>query len=230
MRCAIMQPTYLPWSGYFNLAAQVDYFIILDDVQFNKRSWQQRNRILQNGQELILSVPVFTKNKRDQLIKDVEINNESNWQQTHLKSIEMSYRKSKYKNELMPLIENIYSNKATLLADFNVNFIMKILNLLEIDVKVIKSSEIPVYGKKSEYLIELCKHLNCTDYLSPPGSKDYIEEERNFENSIVALNYQSYVPKPYEQLNTENFISHLSIIDMIFNIGIMETKKRILEN
>jgi len=225
MQCAIMQPTYLPWSGYFNLATQVDFFIILDDVQFNKRSWQQRNRILQNGKEIFLSVPVFTKGRSEQLINEVQINNESNWRESHLKSIQMAYSKSKYKDELMPLLEELYSFKTDSLADFNLKFITLIFELLSIKTKVIRSKDIPVCGKKSDYLLNICNYLECDEYLSAIGSKSYIEEEEVFKNSSVKVAYQNYNPAIYEQLSKEAFISHLSIIDVIFNIGIEQAKR-----
>lgn len=227
MKCAIMQPTYLPWSGYFNLIKEVDYFVILDDIQFNKRSWQQRNRILQNGQELYLSIPVFTKGKREQKIYEVEIDNQTNWRESHLKSLTMSYSKSPYKNELLPFLVELYKFETSSLLEFNIKFIELMIDFLGLKTKIIFSKDLPLFGKKSSYLLEICEYLGCNTYLSPVGSKEYIEEERIFESSDVKVIYQSYKPCEYNQLSTTEFVSHLSIIDVVFNLGREQTKKYI---
>jgi len=219
-----MQPTYLPWSGYFNLIKNVDYFVFLDDVQFNKRSWQQRNRILQNGEELILSVPVFTKNRSKQKIYEVIINDDINWKKQRLKSLEFSYQKSKYFSEIMPIIFEIYSFETISLAEFNINLIKIIAKALNIESKFILSKEINSSTHKSQHLLDICNSLKCDSYLSPTGSKDYIDSEALFEDNPIMIEYQKYNPKPYTQLNSGEFHSHLSIIDVLFNIGIENTK------
>ena len=96
MKIGISQPTFLPWQGYLALINYVDEFIILDDVQFDKRSWQQRNKIKLNNKELVLTIPVKTKGRYEQKIYEVAINNQTNFIEKHLKSIFLSYKKSKY--------------------------------------------------------------------------------------------------------------------------------------
>ena len=98
---AISQPTYLPWIGYFGLIMNSDTFIFLDDVQFDKRSWQQRNKIKSNIGEIYISVPVKTKGKSKQLFKDVEVNNRK-FYISHLKSIKLNYSKTKYFDKIFP--------------------------------------------------------------------------------------------------------------------------------
>ncbi|WP_368634249.1 WbqC family protein [Kurthia gibsonii] len=227
MKCAIMQPTYLPWSGYFNLINEVDYFVFLDDVQFNKRSWQQRNRILQNGKELMLSIPVLTKNKSTQKIIDVEINNEIDWKKQHLKSIEFSYKKSEFYNQIMPFVEMIYRFQTNKLVDFTLHFILKTIELLAINTTIVYSHSINSKTKKSQHLIDICTYLNCEHYLSPQGSKEYIEAENLFEKSNINVIYQSFNPSAYKQTNTNDFISHLSILDVLFHLGVEGTKEYI---
>ena len=110
MKVAIMQPTYLPWSGYFGLMQAVDVFVLLDSVQFTRRSWQQRNQIKTARGGQWLSVPVLSKGKRDQLIREVEVDQSSGFAAIHRKSIEMSYAKTPYFNEyagtLLPMLDN----------------------------------------------------------------------------------------------------------------------------
>ena len=109
MRIAIMQPTYLPWAGYFELIDNCDLFIFFDDVQFVKKSWQQRNKIKTPKGELLLTVPVLTKGKRGQLIKDVHINNDLSWRSKHLVSIESNYQRAPFYKEHIESIRRIYS-------------------------------------------------------------------------------------------------------------------------
>ena len=103
MKGAIMQPTYLPWAGFFNLISDVDVFVILDDVLFEKHSWQSRNRILQNGKELLLSIPIASQS-HETCIKDIMISSNSKWGKKHLQTIQQSYAKSPYKADLLSLL------------------------------------------------------------------------------------------------------------------------------
>ena len=96
MKVAIMQSTYLPWVGYFALMKSVDVFIILDSVQFSKRSWQQRNQIKTESGAKWLTVPVISKGKKDQLIADVKIDYSSKFPESHINMIEQNYRKSPF--------------------------------------------------------------------------------------------------------------------------------------
>src|SRR3981081_1029831 len=109
MKIGIMQPTYLPWMGYFELMASSEVFVFLDDVQFNKKSWQQRNRIKGPNGELLITVPVLNKGKRDQAICEVCINNDDrDWGKKHLRSVELSYQKSPFFDWLYSDLREIY--------------------------------------------------------------------------------------------------------------------------
>ena len=122
-----MQPTFLPWIGYFDMMDQVDHFILYDDVQLAKRSWQIRNRIKTAQGELFLTVPVKkTKNRDELLISEAEISYEENWQSKHLKSIEIAYGKAPYFSEVFHFICGLYSAKERFLGDFNSQFIISV--------------------------------------------------------------------------------------------------------
>ena len=108
-----MQPTYLPWSGYFGLFNCVDFFVFLDSVQFDKRSWQQRNYIRDNSDKILLSIPVLSKGQFHQKINQVKINNDLNWKKKHLNSIFHSYSKSKFFNEFFPELSKIYNEEVS---------------------------------------------------------------------------------------------------------------------
>lgn len=228
MKCAIMQPTFIPWAGYFNLMSQVDVFVFLDDVQFNKRSWQQRNRVIQpSGEELVLSVPVHSKGKYDQKINEVEINEATNWREKHKKTLQLSYSKSLFREELFEIVDKLYEQKISNLSEFNKYLIVMLNELLNINTKIISSSELDFIDTKSAYLVKICRQLDCEIYLSPLGSKTYIEEEQIFQTEGIEVIYQSFQPKEYVQRHSKEFITSLSILDVIANIGLKETEKYI---
>ena len=217
MRVAIMQPTYLPWSGYFALMQSVDVFIFLDSVQFAKRSWQQRNQIKtpQGGQWL--TVPVASKGKRDQLICDAELDDSTNFTNTHRKSIENNYAKAPWFDTLAPaLLANI--EQKMLLADLNINIIEHCRALLGIETSLLRSSRLHGSGAKADLLASLCEEVGATEYISVPGSKDYLGNSRAFEDIGVPVRYFNYRHPEYPQLFGD-FLPYMSVIDMLFNCG-----------
>lgn len=226
MKCAIMQPTYLPWAGYFHLIAEVDIFCFLDDVQFARRSWQQRNRILLNHTVKYLTIPTLSKGNRDQLINEVFTNESKNWRNQHKKTLYHGYAKHPYSNQILPLLSQCLDQNSQSLAEINIGIITAIKEMLGIPTPLLRTSNIPVYGKRSEYLLKICKNLGVNTYLSAAGSKPYIENEGLFKD--IKVEYQEYIPRPYPQINVTRFVPYLSIVDMIANIGLKETLNHIL--
>ena len=217
-RVAIMQPTYLPWCGYFGLMHAVDVFVLLDSVQFARRSWQQRNQIKGANGAQWLSVPVLSKGKRDQLISDVEIDKTDNFASAHRKTIEMSYGKTAffkaYADELLPLLDN----PSPRLADLTMSLILWLKSQLGITTQVLRSSELTGSGAKGELLASLCQGLGASTYISPPGSKDYLDETDAFEKIGVPVKYYEFKHPQYPQ-PFGDFIPYMSTIDMLFNCG-----------
>lgn len=220
MTCAIMQPTYLPWLGYFDLIRSVDVFVISVHVQFEKQSWQQRNRIRDKSGEIMLTVPVLSGDGFSKRIMDVNIDYSRQMLNKHLRIIQQVYAKSKNFKLIFPDIEAIYSKKPERLMDLNVDLIHLGMKYLGIDTRIVFSSELDVQGKRVESLIDMCGKLNCSTYLSPIGSKVYIDENNLFPENNIELIYQQYTPPVYPQVNCENFISHLAFIDYLFNIDL----------
>lgn len=218
MKCAIMQPTYLPWPGYFNLIAQVDIFVFLDDVQFEKRSWQSRNRVLLNSSSHWLTVPVKL-NSRSQKINSVLIDEEQNWREKHRLLLNHAYARNPFKHQITELVELICDDSLKYLADLNIELIKACAKNLCLNTTFLSASEINAGGKRSEHLLNICRKLGCTEYLSPIGSADYLKEDGLFTNSEVRLSFQNFAPKSYVQLGSSDFISHLSIVDVIANMS-----------
>lgn len=223
MKCAIMQPTYIPWLGYFDLIDQVDHFIFLDDVKLEKGSWHVRNRIKTGQGELMLTLPIRkTKSSLEMLILEAEINQQEKWKPKHLKSIQQSYQKTAFFKEVFPFFEALLESGPDTLSEFNIAIIKGISDRIGIRTQFHQSSRMRTReGVKEARLIDLCLELGCAEYVSPPGSSAYINEESpggKFIGSPVALSYMSYVHPEYRQPSGD-FLSHMGVIDLLFNAG-----------
>lgn len=221
-----MQPAYLPWAGFFNLISESNKFVVLDDVQFEKSSWQSRNRILANGKVEYISVPI-QRCALDTKIKDVRVS-EGGWQRKHIKQLTQSYAKAKYKDEMLSIVVPVLEKKHVYLMDYSMNIIEEICSLIISEYDICFSSEFDMENKRSERLIKLCKFFKADEYLSPEGAREYIEEDGVFEAYKIPVRYQNYIPKEYSQIKTAEYISHLSIVDVIANNGIQKTKEFII--
>jgi len=221
-----MQPTYIPWIGYFDLIDKVDTFIFYDDVQLSKRSWQVRNKLRDKSGEYWLSIPVKKTASRDNLlIKDAVLNNDEKWKKKHLNRIRDSYSKSKHFTELYDFIEPIYIQAETL-SELNISLIRGLCKQLKIETKLIKSSTLKdIDGAKDFRLVSICQNLNIDNYLSPQGSANYINHHNTggeFTNQKINLFYHDYDHPLYNQMEN-NFISYLGVFDLIFNYGFDES-------
>ena len=166
-KCAIMQPSFFPWMGDFYMMDIVDKYVFLDDVKLSLSDWDVRNRIKGSNGEIMLTVPVKKSLSRTSLlIKDVFINNYERVRKKHLTAIQQSYSKSKYYDEIMPVINDIYNNKVERLNDFTQSAI-KILSIkMGIDVDFIQSSKIKgVKSVSDKRLISICNILECNMYI-----------------------------------------------------------------
>lgn len=213
-----MQPTYLPWMGYFDLIDRTDQFVFLDDVQFDHRSWQQRNRIKSSSGELMLTVPVLRKKKFEQEIRVVKTNTTAKWLKKHLVSIERNYKKTPYFDALFPDLKKIYEEFGDSLLPLNVNLIKYFSQFLGLKTNFIFSSTLKAEGQKAAKLFHICQKLKATEYLSPVGSFSYIEENNLFASNDIQLYYQHFEHPEYTQLYGD-FLPYMSILDLLFNEG-----------
>lgn len=219
MRLVIMQPSYLPWMGYFDLLLQSDYFLVYDNVQFDKDGWRNRNKIKTPNGPQWMTVPVLTKGQNKPTNKDIKINNLEFWSKKQLKSIEMNYKKAPHFNAVFPMIESVLSQEWNFLIDLNMTFIRKFCEYLKIHPKIGFSSELKLElpEGKNEKLIAICKHLKADKFYEPAGGQGYIDPEK-FRSEGIELTFQNFNPPEYPQLYGP-FISHLSVIDLFFNCG-----------
>lgn len=231
MIIAVMQPTFIPWLGYFDMIDKVDLFIYYDDVQLEKRSWQVRNKLKNTNGEFWLNVPISkTKSRNETFINNAEINYNENWIKNKIKSIEFSYKKSPYFEEVFPFICSVFK-EYNLLADFNINMIENIKDKIGITTKTIRSSKIlDINGNKDNRLVEIIKKLGFKNYLSSPGSINYINRYSKggaFVKNDIELYYNNYEHPIYKQLNND-FIPYLGVFDLLFNEGFNNSLKIIV--
>tara|TARA_B100000900_G_C20601050_1_gene725609 strand:- start:333 stop:1073 length:741 start_codon:yes stop_codon:yes gene_type:complete len=223
MILSVNQPTFLPWIGQFALIDQVDVFVFYDDVQLVKQSWDVRNRIKTQQGPIWLTLPIkHNKNFKELKFNVTEINNDLNWKKKHFKTLQNSYRKSKNYFEVIDWFENVIFNNFNFVSEMNIYLIKQICSKIGIETKFINSSDLKSSeGKKDIRLVKICKELNVKAYLSPIGSSAYIELNSpggEFTKNDIKLNYQNYKHPIYSQLYGD-FISHMSIVDLLFNVG-----------
>lgn len=219
MNATILQPTYLPWLGYFEMIDSVDMYVIFDHVQFVRKSWQQRNRIKTANGVVTLTVPV-TKEKRETRICDIDISyNNENMLEKHWQTISFAYSKSKYFNQYRETFEKIYSKKFIKLQDLNIEIIKNILDILDIKKHIVFSSELNLNKKidKTEAIVTLCKKLGITYLYDAKGAEEFIDTSL-FAKEDIVIEFQNYSHPKYFQLWGE-FVPYLSTIDLLFNEG-----------
>lgn len=218
MKCAIMQPTYFPWAGYFSLIDQVDAFVFLDDVQYERGTWQNRNRVLVNGQPHWLTVPA-RREFLGQAINQVTIDEKNNWRQKQFKLLSQAYAGHPYSADMLNAAKIIVAPDLTHLSKLNIKIITDLCRTLGITTKLLRSSELGIGGSRTERLINICEHLECDEYISPMGSAVYLAEDGFVEKTSIRLSFNDFVPAPYVQVNTQSFVSHLSVLDILANLG-----------
>lgn len=217
MKIAIHQPNFLPWTGYFHKISKSDIFVFLDDVQYSKNSFINRNRIKSPDGVLWLTVPVGQKNKFGQSIKDVEIiNSEKNLKKV-LYSIKVNYSRAKHFNELYPLIESVISlNINNNLSSLNIQLIEKITEYLNLNTEFVKASNLDgITGTSTERLVTICKKLGAKKYISGFGGNKYQDVEM-FNDAKIKCETYDFVHPVYQQL-WGDYVPNLSIIDYLFN-------------
>lgn len=215
---AIHQPNYIPWIGYFDKIAKSDIFVLFDDVQLPRgKSYVTRNRILAPNGPIWLTVPVKKKSKLLN-INEVEIAEEI-WNKKHWRSIEVSYCKSPFFNELKNAFKEIYIKNWMNLCELNVELIKKVMEILEIDTELVFSSEVPAEADKNERIIEVIKYFNGDKYISGKGagSQRYINEG-DFKKENIKLIFNEFKHPIYKQ-NYREFVPNMSVLDLLFNTG-----------
>ncbi|HBK6300855.1 TPA: WbqC family protein [Campylobacter jejuni] len=218
MTIAIMQPTFLPWMGYIYMIQKVDKFVFLDNVQFEQRSWQSRNKIKLQNKTYLFSLSC-QKAPQKTLLNDIKLSKDRRWRDKLLKTLHHTYSKTINYKKYFYLLESCLINNNKL-ADLNIEIITEICKDLKITTPLIRASSLNLPCVKRENLLfEICKILKAQSYLSPKGSKCYLEKDyaKNlFKQGNINIKYFDFICPSYQQQG-DNFIAYLSIIDFLFN-------------
>jgi hypothetical protein len=219
VKIAISQPTYLPWLGYLDLLDQVDKFVLLDTVQFEKRSWQQRNRMKAPRGLEWLTVPVKVKGRSTQTIEEVEMA-DPEFSKKHLDLVYSRYQTANYFADFFPQLSGILEEYCRdRLAVLNLHLIEWFMAVLGITVPLVLSSTLEVEGKRTALNVAICEQLCATKYYSAIGSAAYLLSELDlFTRKGIEVYFQNYIHPEYRQLFPP-FCPYASTLDLIFNEG-----------
>jgi len=226
MTIAIHQPNYLPWLGYFAKIFAADVFVLLDDVQYSKKSVGAKNYILSKDEKKTpLSVSVKMSNGAFQNYNKLQIEYNTNWHIKHINKIKDAYCKTNFYKEYFEQLDNILRKKHQYLSELNIEIILWLLTLLKnkTEIEISSKLQLPNLDDKNKRNIQLCKLFNADVYLSGQGAKKY-NVENEFIYAGIKLNYQQFNHPIYKQ-NSKVFNENLSILDALFNIGAEELKK-----
>lgn len=219
MNCAVLQPSYIPWRGYFDLIQRSDVFVFYDDVQYDAHGWRNRNRIKTANGPTWLTVPVSKKDHIDSglLIKDAEIVYQRSWHRSHLATIRQAYARAPHLETYEPLLEKHLSDPPQTLSELTIGLTIDLARELGIETRFVRSSELKAEGGQTERLVEIVRELDADRYISGPAAAAYLDQQR-FEDAGIALEYMSYDYPEYPQLHPP-FEPRVSVIDLLFMAG-----------
>jgi len=217
---AIVQSNYIPWKGYFDLIARSDLFVLLDDVQYTRRDWRNRNRIKTAQGLKWLSIPVETKGKYEQLIRDTEVSS-GEWARAHWDALKQAYGKAPWFAQEREWVEELYLGKApelSFLSEINRVFLAAIAERLGITTPLMSSSDYELEPGKTDRLLAICRQAGADIYLSGPAAQGYLDIEQFAEHGIEVewMDYGGY--EEYPQLYPP-FEHGVSVLDLVFMVG-----------
>lgn len=218
-----MQPSFIPWAGFFNLIAKSDKFILLDDAQYQKNSWHNRNRILLNGEVRWVTMPV-KQISINQKISESFFQEPVFWLKKNIRTLQHAYNKHPHAGDVMRLCDFISTKQYNTLAELNIDIILWLIKELNIHIDIKISSHIGINGKRTERLVGLLNEVGATEYFSPVGASQYLSDDGFSELTKVKLRIQEFEAKPYPQYKVVNFAEKLSILDVIANLGLGATR------
>ena len=211
------QPVYLPWLGLFHKIAMAEKFCIFDVAQYQTKDFNNRNKIKTNNGVIWLSVPVESKDHFKKFFCDIKIINDG-WNKKHFRSIDLSYKKSKYHELYINHIEELLlGHKYDYLTDLNFSTLKFGLDCLGLNIPIIKASDLNLSGYKSDLVLDMCIKTRCSDYIFGSEGKNYANES-DFLNNKIIPHFQNYQHPIYTQLHGE-FQPFMSIIDLLMNEG-----------
>jgi hypothetical protein len=219
MRLSVNQPCYLPWCGLFERIAGADLHVHLDDVQYSKNTYFNRNRVLDRaGREVMLTVPVSAA-LEDTFLRVKTAGD--GWRRKHQSSLTQCYPRTPVNASTHDALQELYGRSYANLAEVNIAFTEAIARMLGIATPMVRSSALSIDGQGAERLVAMCRHFGADRYYSPAGARNYIDPAQ-FADAAIALEYQTYEPEPYDQGSGRTFAAFLSVLDVLLRHGAEE--------
>ncbi len=222
------QPNLYPYGGFFAKAAAVDTFVIVDNTQYVKKQYHNRNRIkLMNGEVIWLSIPVRNAGRFMQKINEAEIDNTKSWARDHARTLLLNYKKAAFFDECFPPFEELLRREWRMLADFNIEVIKTCLCLLGITAPAPLASAEGISGEATGLILDICRKTGSDSYLHGMHSRDYVDFPMLDTAGVRSL-VQDFKPIEYPQVGSGPFAPNLSILDSLLNCGSVKTRELIL--
>lgn len=224
-RVAISQSNYIPWIGYFELINSVDTFILFENVQFTNRDWRNRNRIKSPQGAQWLTIPVVHKHRT--LIRDVTISS-VDWNRDHREVIRRNYSRAKAFQEIYPHIGDLYNSLSNIkfLSEVNECILRDLCSLFGVQTEIVAARwDLDLNLNPNEKILQICNDFSATKYITGPKALSYLDFGQ-FSNSKIEIEVFQYSKFEYQQQWSE-FIPNLSIIDVLLNVGLSETRRKI---
>jgi len=218
MIAAIHQPHYLPWLRYLEKIARADVFVVLDDVQYTKNGFQNRNKIKHVSGWMYLTVPV--KYRPGQRLGEVEIASDKKWSARHWHALQSNYGRAPYFGEHAEALADIYQRAWTHLDPLNWELLRYLCSALGIGTRLVRSSELDVHGDGTARLIRICRALGAERYYSGSCAADAYLDAAAMEAAGISVVLQDWSCPTYKQRFPQvGFIPDLSVVDLLLNEG-----------
>ena len=220
LKLAIIQPSYIPWRGYFHQIQKADVFMFYDDVQYDKHGWRNRNRVKSANGTTWLTIPVAA---RGNVVESTPINEircaSGQWRRKHWATLQQSYGRAPYFERYAPLLEEFYSRREDRLAELTIELTRRLAGELAIErTRFVRSSELAgIEGAATDRLISLMRAVGADHFISGPTARDYLDEAK-LAAAGLTLEYMRYEYPEYEQLHPP-YDAHVSILDLLFMQG-----------
>jgi hypothetical protein len=222
MKVAIHQPHFLPWLGYLHRMAQVDLFVLLDHVQFERRNYQNRTQFLLDGEARWLTIPVVQRSQKERILEK-EVDNRLDgykwWSASHFQTLRHAYRAAPFLGTYAGALKALFETRWQRLVDLNQAALELLREALGIRTPLARSSELPVEGARAELILDICRAVGADTLVAGNGgSRSYLDPEQ-FARAGVRIEYHEWKHPEYPQCGGGPFLAGLSAMDLLFNCG-----------
>jgi hypothetical protein len=228
-KVVLMQPQFLPWLGYLELIQRADVFVFLDDFQFLRRSWGQRNRLfVVRGKVGMVTLPVVHEDNQEATFLDLREAESAVWRRKLLNLLHQNYSSTPHGEAVLSLVSDWFAGSYANLADLEIAFIEKIAGYLGLHTRFVRSSTLGITGLRRSWRLQaILEKLSAGTYVSAHGSFPYMKEDGVFPLASLPVYFQNHTPREYPQHASEDFVPRLSCLDALANLPPHEVRNRL---